>query len=81
MNILLKGSPCDTCEQKEEDEYGLVCDIACGAYTANANFMLGAKEQLKRVAEHIKNLSTDGHDKWYWYHQDLANALLKECEE
>jgi len=39
-----------------------------------------AKAQLKKVAEHLKNLPTDGHDKWYWYHQDLAKALLKEID-
>lgn len=40
-----------------------------------------AKAQLKKVAEHIKNLPTDGHDKWYYYHQELARSILDEVNE
>lgn len=39
-----------------------------------------AKAQLKKDSEHIRNLPTDGHDKWYWYNQDLAKDLLKEVD-
>jgi len=39
-----------------------------------------AKAQVKKVAEHIKNLPTDGQDKWYWYHQGLAKMLLEGIE-
>lgn len=39
-----------------------------------------ATAQLKKIANWLENLPTDGHDKWYWYHQDLAKQLLRECE-
>ena len=39
-----------------------------------------AKAQLMKVANHIRDLPTDGHDKWYYYHQDLAEVIEKECE-
>jgi len=29
-----------------------------------------ARAAVKRIAEHIKNLPTAGHDKWYFYNQD-----------
>ena len=38
------------------------------------------KVLLKKIAEHIKNLPTDGHDKWYFYNQELAESLLEETE-
>ncbi len=40
-----------------------------------------AKAQLKKVANHIRDLPTDGHDKWYYYHQDLAEVIEKECDD
>jgi len=30
------------------------------------------KEVVKEIAIYIRQLPTDGHDKWYFYHQDLA---------
>jgi hypothetical protein len=78
MNILLTDEEslraweiaCSDCAERH------VCSLsAC----SKPNII--AKEQLKKVAEHIKTLPTDGHDKWYWYHQDLAESLLKECDE
>ena len=36
------------------------------------------KEQLKKVVEWLENLPTDGHDKWYYYHKELARRILKE---
>lgn len=47
----------------------------------SATDKLVAKAQLRKVAEHIKNLPTDGHDKWYFYNQDLAESLLKEVKD
>ena len=40
-----------------------------------------AKAKLKKVANHIRDLPTDGHDKWYYYHQDLAEVIEKECDD
>ena len=40
----------------------------------------GAKAQLKKVVRWLQHLPTDGHDKWYWYHQDLANRIIKELD-
>ena len=34
--------PCDGCENKVEDVYGMVCDIACGQHTAWCNQEAGA---------------------------------------
>lgn len=39
-----------------------------------------AKAQVKNIAEWLVDLPTDGYDKWYFYHQDLAKDLLKEVE-
>ena len=52
------------------------CMLPCTEYDRQV-----AKAQLKKVAEHIKNLPTDGWDKWYFYNQDLARALLEEVKE
>ena len=46
----------------------------------HAAYEAGAKAQLKKVANHIRDLPTDGHDKWYYYHQDLAEVIEKECD-
>jgi len=37
-------NPCDKCERKEEDEYGLVCDLACGKHSAWFNHQEGIRE-------------------------------------
>jgi len=39
--------PCDECEKKEEDEYGLLCNLACGKYTAWLNREAGADAMLE----------------------------------
>ena len=64
-----------TYHSEEAEKFGQSCLDWCNGYDE------GAKAQLKKVAEWIKALPTDGHDKWYWYHQDLAQAILKEVKE
>ena len=39
-----------------------------------------AKRQLKKAAEWLRDLPTDGWDKWHFYHKDLAGIILKELE-
>ena len=43
--------PCDECEKKEEDEYGLLCNLACGKYTAWLNREAGADALLEMLRE------------------------------
>ena len=38
-----------------------------------------ALAQLKKVVEWLEGLPTDGHDKWYFYHRDLADMIKKEA--
>ncbi len=44
-------SKCDTCKRKEEDSYGLYCDLACGEYTAWRNREWGADLLLGLVRQ------------------------------
>ena len=39
-----------------------------------------AEAQVKKVAKYISELPTDGHDKWYFYHQTLVKSLLDGVE-
>ena len=41
--------------------------------------MWAIKEQLKKVVEWLEGLSTDGHDKWFFYNRDLAQMIKKEA--
>lgn len=41
-----EGNPCDGCPQKEEDSYGLFCDLACGKHSAYINKEDGADAML-----------------------------------
>lgn len=39
------ANPCIDCKQKQEDAYGLLCDLACGLYTAWLNYMRGYRDK------------------------------------
>ena len=81
MDILLTDeNPCDNCGDKVKDVWGLFCDIACGKHSTWVIRQEAYKAQLKKVARWLEELPTDGHDKWYFYHKDLAKLLLKEAE-
>jgi hypothetical protein len=45
--------PCLNCPDKEVDEYGYLCDIACGKRTAWINFTAGRQQAFKEVGEKI----------------------------
>ena len=42
-------NPCDNCDRKREDEYGLLCDISCGQASAYRNYQVGIKEAIEMV--------------------------------
>ena len=44
-------NPCENCDRKQEDEYGLLCDLACGGYTAWLNYQAGIKEAIEIVGK------------------------------
>ena len=39
-------NPCENCQNKQVDEYGYLCDLACGGHTAYINYQAGIKEVL-----------------------------------
>jgi len=41
--------PCDDCEKKEIDKWGMICDIVCGEYSAWLNREDGADLMLKAL--------------------------------
>ena len=42
-------NPCENCTRKEEDEYGMLCDISCGGYTHHLTFESGADAMLSAL--------------------------------
>uniref|UniRef100_A0A6M3L442 Uncharacterized protein n=1 Tax=viral metagenome TaxID=1070528 RepID=A0A6M3L442_9ZZZZ len=38
------NNPCIDCPSKEEDTYGLLCDLSCGKHTAYVNYQAGMNE-------------------------------------
>lgn len=49
-----KPNPCDGCDKKEEDEYGLYCNIVCGKATAHSNYEAGADAMYEAIWEMAK---------------------------
>ena len=46
-------NPCTDCPDKVEDEYGLVCDLACGKHTGHENYQAGIREVVRYVGSHF----------------------------
>ena len=46
------SNPCADCPEKAEDEYGLVCDLACGKHTAHESYLAGMREVVEYVGSH-----------------------------
>ena len=44
--------PCIGCKEKQEDEYGLFCDLACGKATSYASYQWGFKSAIKWIRSH-----------------------------
>jgi len=56
--------PCDGCKQKEEDDWGLVCDIACGLAFAYGNYEAGADALLDAlIKENLLSIYSVEHTK------------------
>jgi len=55
--------PCDDCPDKEEDNYGMLCDLACGKHSAWINFEAGADAMhigdVTWIKEHLTLLTKD----------------------
>ena len=47
-------NPCDDCPDKNEDQWGLFCDIACGEHTAWLNHEAGANAILEALYAEVK---------------------------
>ena len=43
--------PCDGCIKKQEDTYGLMCDLACGKHSAWSNRESGADTILEALEQ------------------------------
>ena len=44
-----KPDPCRDCERKRTDQWGLICDIACGEHSAYRNYEAGANAMLEAI--------------------------------
>lgn len=47
--------PCDDCEKKVEDNYGLLCDLACGQHNAWLNSEAGADAHHEAVIKFLED--------------------------
>jgi len=46
------NDPCEGCAGRQEDEYGLYCDLSCGKATAYANYQWGVKTMMAWIRTH-----------------------------
>lgn len=53
-----KKNPCENCPDKQEDKYGLLCDLACGKHTAYLNREVGADAMLEALFKLAKESPT-----------------------
>lgn len=60
-------NPCIDCPNKQEDIYGLICDLACGKHTAWLNFEAGADAMLEGIKDKL-GIAENMED--YWKHQN-----------
>ena len=51
-------NPCDGCKSKREDDWGLICDIACGNHTRWKHFERGADAMLDALFKLAKESPT-----------------------
>jgi len=49
-------NPCKDCPNIQLDDYGYLCDLACGQKTAYLNHQKGMKEVVKWVSPHLQNM-------------------------
>ena len=57
-------NPCESCPNKQEDIYGLLCDLSCGKHSMYVNYQAGIKEALDWFKSHKV-----GYDLVYLKHQ------------
>ena len=48
-----KPDPCKDCIRKREDDYGLICDMACGQHTRYKNYEAGADAMIEAVKKKL----------------------------
>ena len=60
--------PCDDCERKVEDDWGYLCDLACGQRSAWIHRKQGAKEMREYIKKEI--------DKYYIYELNGDHVIL-----
>ena len=53
---------CKDCPDKMIDDYGMLCDLSCGKYSAYRNRENGADKLWKSVCDYIAELSKDERD-------------------
>ena len=46
------NDPCKDCAKRQEDEYGLFCDLSCGLATVYAHYQLGVKTFIAWIRTH-----------------------------
>ncbi|KKS89299.1 MAG: hypothetical protein UV64_C0007G0002 [Parcubacteria group bacterium GW2011_GWC1_43_11b] len=51
-------NPCDSCDHKEEDSYGMICNWSCGQATAQANFEAGAQKMYDEIRKLFASRAT-----------------------
>jgi hypothetical protein len=73
-------NPCDDCKNKQEDDYGLICDLGCGCHSMYWNYSAGYKEGIEEVVDWLENNfeptipMTLDYKKW---HKQLENWGVK----
>jgi len=71
--------PCDGCPKKEEDCYGLVCDLVCGKNSAWVNHEAGADalweavkaQRLVEITEKTKTITLPKETAAFWKSEDF----------
>ncbi len=53
-------NPCENCTSKQEDIYGLLCDLSCGKHSMYVNYQSGIKEVVDWVNANIYEMALGG---------------------
>ncbi len=63
-------NPCENCFNKQEDTYGLLCDLSCGKHSMYINYQAGIKEVVDWVDK----------QKGYYPDSDYFNILVYDWQ-
>jgi hypothetical protein len=73
----LNKDPCKKCKRREEDSYGMVCNLWCGKHTYYVTYMYGVDSLLKLLQKGI----SDGNGGYYFISHMLKPSKNSEyCE-